>query len=54
MVWLSVLSEVQMICIWSSWFHSYPIISSFIKSTMFLSFWCQLIQVVLIKRLLNG
>jgi len=31
LVWLSVWSEVQMICIWSSWCHCYPIISCFIK-----------------------
>jgi len=27
MAWLSVWSEVQMICIWSSWCHCHPIIS---------------------------
>jgi len=31
MAWLSVCSEVQMICIWSSWCHCQPIISHFIK-----------------------
>jgi len=31
LVWLSVWSEVQMICIWSSWCHCQPIISCFIK-----------------------
>jgi len=29
--WLSVWSKVQMICIWTSWCHCYPIISCFIK-----------------------
>jgi len=29
--WLSVCSEVQMICTWSSWCHCHPIISCFIK-----------------------
>jgi len=28
---LSVWSEVEMICIWSSWCHCHPIISCFIK-----------------------
>jgi len=31
LAWLSVWSEVQMICIWSSWSHSHPIISCYIK-----------------------
>jgi len=31
LVWLSVCSEVQMTCIWSTWCHWHPIISSFIK-----------------------
>ena len=31
LAWLSVCSEVQMICIWSSWCHCHPIISCFIK-----------------------
>jgi len=31
LVWLSVWSEVQMICIWFSWWHCHPIISCFIK-----------------------
>jgi len=32
--WLSVCSEVQMICMWSSWCHCHPIISCFIKIQM--------------------
>jgi len=31
LAWLSVWSEVQMSCMWSSWCHCYPIISCFIK-----------------------
>jgi len=31
LVWLSVCSEVQIICIWSSWCHCHTIISYFIK-----------------------
>jgi len=27
LAWLSVWSEVQMICIWSSWCHCHPVIS---------------------------
>ena len=34
MAWLSVWSEVQMICIWSSWCHCRPIISCPVKSRM--------------------
>ena len=49
LAWLSVWSEVQMTCIWSSWCHCHPIISCFIKIQHGLPFWCQLIQVVLEK-----
>jgi len=31
LAWLSVWSEVQMICIWFSWPHCHPIISCCIK-----------------------
>jgi len=31
LAWLPVCSEVQMICIWSSWRHCHPIISCFVK-----------------------
>jgi len=31
LVWLSVWSEMQMICIWSSWCHCHPVISCCIK-----------------------
>jgi len=54
LVWLkSVCSEVQMICIWSTWCHCHPIISSSLKSRMVSPFWCQLTQVVFEKRQLN-
>jgi len=54
MVWLSVWSEVQMICIWFSWCHRHPIVSCSSKIQNGLPFWCRLTQVVLKKRLLNG
>jgi len=54
LVWLSVWSEVQMICIWSTWCHCHPIISCFSKIHNGLHFWCWLTQVVLEKRSLNG
>jgi len=53
LAWLSVWSEVQMICIWSRWCHCHPIISCFIKIQIGLPFWCRLTQVVLEKRPLN-
>jgi len=43
-----------MICIWSSWCHCHPIISYSSKIQIGLPFWCQLTQVVLEKRPLNG
>ena len=42
-------SEVQMICIWSSWCHCYPVISCSSKIQNDLPFWCRLTQVVLEK-----
>jgi len=54
LAWLSVWSEVQTICIWSSWCHCHPIISCSSKIQNDLPFWCRLTQVVLEKRLLNG
>jgi len=54
LAWLSVWSEVQMICIWSGWCHCHPIISCFIKIHNGFTFWCWLTQVVLEKRPLNG
>jgi len=38
LAWLSVWSEVQVICIWSSWCHCHPIISCFIKIQIGLNF----------------
>jgi len=54
LAWLSVWSEVQMICICSSWCHCHPIISCCSKVQNGLPFWCLLTQVVLEKRPLNG
>jgi len=45
LAWLSVYSEVQMICIWSGWCLCHPIISCFIRNGF--TFWCRLTQVVL-------
>jgi len=57
LVWLSVWSEVQIVCIWSSWCHCRPktlsSLASF-KSRLVLPFWYWLSQVVLGKRPLNG
>jgi len=53
LAWLSVWSEVQMICIWSSWCHSHPIFSCSSKIQNYLPFWCRLTQDVLEKRSLN-
>ena len=36
--WLSIWSEVQMICMWSSWRHCHPIISCFISIQIDLTF----------------
>jgi len=38
LAWLSVCSEVQMICMWSSWCHYHPIISFFIEIQIVLTF----------------
>jgi len=54
LAWLSVWSEVQMVCIWSSWCHCHPIISCSSKIQNGLLFWCRLTRVVLEKRPLNG
>jgi len=52
--WLSVWSEVQMICVWPCWCYCCPIISCSSKIQIGLPFWCRLNEVVLEKRLLNG
>ena len=55
--WLSVWSQVQTVCIWSSWCHCHPktppSLASF-KSGLILPFWYWLTQAALEKRLLNG
>ena len=50
LAWLSVWSEVQMICIWFSLYHCHPIISCFSKVQNGLSFWYRPTQVVLEKK----
>jgi len=52
LVWLSVWSEVQIVCIWSSWCHCHPKTPS--SSRPVLPFWYRLTEVVLEKRPLNG
>jgi len=54
LAWLSVWSEVQMICIWSSWCHCHPVISCFIKIQTGLPFRYCLTLVVLEKWPLTG
>ena len=57
LVWLSVCSEVQIVCIWSSWClciqKSRSSLASF-KSRLILPFWYRLTQVVPEKTPLNG
>jgi len=57
LVWLSVWSEVQIVCIWSSWCHCHPqtpsSLASF-KSRLVLPSWYWLTQAVLEQRPLNG
>ena len=53
LAWLSVWSEVQMICIWFNWCHCHPFISCFITMQNGLIVLCQHTQVVLEKRPLN-
>jgi len=53
LLWLPVWSEVQIVCIWSSWCHCIPetpsSLASF-KSRLVLSFWYRLTHVVLENR----
>jgi len=49
LAWLSVWSEVQMICVWSSWCHCHNIISCSSKIKNSLPFWYRLTLVVLKK-----
>ena len=53
LVWLSVWSEVQIVCIWSGWCHCIPSSLASFKSRLVLPFWYWLTQVVLEKRPLN-
>ena len=60
LVWLSVWSEVQIVCIWSRRFTYGPLqlktpscLASF-KFRLVLPFWYRLTQAVLVKRSLNG
>jgi len=46
-------SEVQILCMWSSWCHCTPSSLASLKSRMVLPFWCWLTQIVLEKRPLN-
>jgi len=50
LVWQSVWSEMQMICIVFSWCLCHPLISCFIKVQIGLTFLCWLTQIVLEKR----
>jgi len=54
LAWLSICSEVQMICIQSSRCHCHPVIPDFIKIHKVSPFWCRSTQVVLEKRSLMG
>ena len=57
MVIWSVCSEMQIVCIWSSWCHCHPKTPSSpasFKSTLVLPFWYWITQAVLEKRPLNG
>jgi len=57
LVWLSVCSQMQIVCIWSSWCHCHPQTPSYLasfKSRLVLPFWYRRTQVVLEKRPLNG
>ena len=54
MQWLSVWSEMQMICIWSSWCHCHAVISCFIKIQPGLTFLVPAYPGCSKKRPLNG
>jgi len=53
LLWLSVWSKVQLICIWCSWCHCHPVILCFIKIQNSSGFLVLTYLVVLKKRLLN-
>jgi len=46
LAWLSVWSEVYMICIWYGWCQYHPIMSYSSKIDNHLPFWCRLTEVV--------
>jgi len=55
--WLSVWSEVEIVCIWSSWCHCHPTTPSSLasfKSRLVSPIWYWFTQVVLEKRPVNG
>jgi len=54
LVWSSVWSKVQIVCIWSSCQPKTPSSLATFKSRLVLPFWYRLTQVVLEKRPLNG
>ena len=57
LLWLSVWSELQIVCIWSSWCHCHPKTPSSLalfKSRLVLPFWYWLTQDALERRPLNG
>ena len=57
LVWLSLWSEVHIVCIWSIWCHCHLKTTSslaWIKPRLLLPFWCRLTQFVLEKWPLNG
>ena len=56
LVWLSVWSEVQIVCIWSSWCHCIPKPHHLLPhlNRLVLPFWYRLTQVVLEKRPSDG
>ena len=56
LVWLSVWSEVQIVCVWSGWCHCHPKTPSYLasnKSRLVLPIWYQLTRLTWEKRPLN-
>jgi len=49
-MWLCVWTEVQIVCIWSSWCHCRHLVPHLSQSRLVLPYWYQLTQVVLEKR----
>jgi len=54
LAWLSVWSEVQMICMWSSWCHCHPIISCFVNIRIGLTFLVPVYSGCLGKKRVSG